>query len=175
MKKGGAMRTLCLSLLTVFALAAPVAAQTPATQIGAPQTSAPMMKTFTSSAEVQALIAKAKADRKGDAPTTVEPILSLAPYHANLEYRPIPGPAAVHDVEDEVMYVIEGSGTITLGGQMVNPTRPNPTNQSADKISGGDDRKLAKGDFLIVPHGLAHQITAVDRPALVLMTLHMPQ
>jgi mannose-6-phosphate isomerase-like protein (cupin superfamily) len=164
------MRTLCLSLLTVFALAASAAAQT-----AAPQTSAPMMKTFTSSAEVQALIAKAKADRKGDAPTTVEPILSLAPYHANLEYRPIPGPAAVHDVEDEVMYVIEGSGTITLGGQMVNPTRPNPTNQSANKISGGDDRKLAKGDFLIVPHGLAHQITTVDGPALVLMTLHMPQ
>jgi mannose-6-phosphate isomerase-like protein (cupin superfamily) len=170
MKKGGAMRTLCLSFLTIFALAAPVVAQT-----AAPQSSAPMMKAFTSSAEVQALIAKAKADRKGDAPTTVEPILSLAPYHANLEYRPIPGPAAVHDVEDEVMYVIEGSGTITLGGQMVNPTRPNPTNQSADKISGGDDHKLAKGDFLIVPHGLAHQITAVDSPALVLMTLHMPQ
>ena len=104
----------------------------------AAQNAAPaMIKTFTSSAEVQQLIAKAKADRKGDAPTTIEPILSLAPYHANLEYRPIAGPAAAHDTENEVMYVIDGAGTITLGGQMVNPTRPNPTNQSAAAISGG--------------------------------------
>ena len=159
------MRIPFLSFLVTATLILPAAAQT----------AAPMMKTFTSSAEVQQLIAKAKADRKGDAPTTSEPILSLAPYRANLEYRPIAGPAAVHDTEDEVMYVIEGGGTITLGGQMVNPTRPNPTNQSADKISGGNDQKVAKGDFLIVPHGTPHQITAVEGPALVLMTLHMPQ
>ena len=159
------MRIPALTLLMTAALALPAAAQNVA----------PMMKTFTSSAEVQQLIEKAKADRKGNAPTTSEPILSLAPYRANLEYRPIAGPAAVHDTEDEVMYVIEGGGTITLGGQMVNPTRSNPTNQSADKISGGNDQKIAKGDFLIVPHGTPHQVTAVDGPALVLMTLHMPQ
>ena len=159
------MRATLLSLLVTASLVLPAAAQN----------AAPMMKTFTSSAEVQQLIAKAKADRKGNAPTTTEPILSLAPYRANLEYRPIPGPAAVHDTEDEVMYVIEGAGTITLGGQMVNPTRPNPANQAADSISGGSEQKMAKGDFLIVPHGTPHQITAVEAPALVLMTLHMPQ
>jgi mannose-6-phosphate isomerase-like protein (cupin superfamily) len=159
------MRICLLSFSIIAALIAPATAQP------APA----MVKTFTSSAEVQQLIAKAKADRKGNAPTTSEPILSLAPYRANLEYRPIPGPAAVHDTEDEVMVVIEGAGTITLGGQMVNPSRPNPTNQSADSISGGSDQKLAKGDFLIVPHGTPHQVTQVEGPALVLMTLHMPQ
>lgn len=159
------MRVPILPLLVTMTLALPAAAQT----------SMPMMKTFASSAEVQQLIAKAKVDRKGNAPITVEPILSLAPYRANLEYRPLPGAAAVHDTEDEVMYVIEGAGTITLGGQLVNPTRSNPTNQSADSISGGNEQKLAKGDFLIVPHGVPHQVTAVDAPALVLMTLHMPQ
>jgi mannose-6-phosphate isomerase-like protein (cupin superfamily) len=122
----------------------------------------PLVKTFTSSGEVQQLIAKAKADRKGDAPTTIEPILSLAPYRANLEYRPIAAPAAVHDSEDEVMVVIEGAGTITMGGQMVNPTRTNATNLSAPAISGGSDTAIAKGDFLIVPHGVPHQITAVN-------------
>jgi len=133
------------------------------------------IKTFTSSAEVQQLIAKAKADRKGDAPTTIEPILALGTYHANLEYRPVAGPAALHDIENEVMYVIEGSATITMGGQMVNPTRPNPTNQSAASISGGSDTAIGKGDFIMVPHGTPHQITAVKDGPLVLMTLHMPQ
>jgi len=132
----------------------------------------PQVKTFTSSAEVQQLIAKAKADRKGDAPTTVEPILSLANYHANLEYRPIPGPAALHDTENELMVVIEGAGTITMGGQMMNSK---PANPSALGISGGKDIAVAKGDFIMVPHGTPHQITAVKGGALVLMTLHMPQ
>jgi mannose-6-phosphate isomerase-like protein (cupin superfamily) len=121
------------------------------------------------------LIAKAKTDRKGDAPTTSEPILSLGSYHANLEYRPIAGPAALHDTENELMFVIEGAGTITMGGQMVNPTRPNPTNQSAATISGGTDTAVAKGDFIMVPHGTPHQIIAVNGAPLVLMTLHMPQ
>jgi len=154
----------------VFALTAVLAG--PA--IAQPMTPA-AIKTFASSAEVQQLIAKAKADRKGDAPTTIEPILSLGTYHANLEYRPIPGPAALHDTENELMFVIEGAGTITMGGQMVNPTRPNPTNQSSAAISGGADSAVAKGDFIMVPHGTPHQITAVPGAPLVLMTLHMPQ
>jgi mannose-6-phosphate isomerase-like protein (cupin superfamily) len=156
------------SLAFVFA----VAAVTPA--MAQPMTPA-TMKLFASSADVQQLIAKAKADRKGDAPTTSEPILALAAYHANLEYRPIAGPAALHDTENEVMYVIEGAGTLTMGGQMVNPTRPNPANQSAAAISGGTDTAVAKGDFIMVPHGTPHQITAVNGAPLVLMTLHMPQ
>ena len=132
-------------------------------------------KLFASAAEVEGLIAKAKADRKGDAPTTVEPILVFGTYHANLEYRPIAGPAALHDTENEIMVVIEGSGTITTGGQMVDPTRPNPTNETAAAISGGSDTAIGKGDFIMVPHGTPHQITAVKDGPLVLMTLHMPQ
>src|ERR1700744_6286866 len=124
------MRASLIVFSFTAALAAPAAAQ--------PMTPA-AVKTFASSGEVQQLIAKAKADRKGDAPTPIEPILSLGTYHANLEYRPIAGPAALHDTENEVMYVIEGSATITMGGQMVSPTRPNPTNQSAASISGGSD------------------------------------
>ena len=160
------MRTSLLSFAFAAALAVPAVAQpmTPAT-----------VKTFASSGEVQQLIAKAKADRKGDAPTTSEPILTLGTYHANLEYRPIAGPAALHDTENELMFVIEGAGTITMGGQMVNPTRPNPANQSAAAISGGTDTAIAKGDFIMVPHGTPHQITAVNGAPLVLMTLHMPQ
>jgi mannose-6-phosphate isomerase-like protein (cupin superfamily) len=160
------MRTSLLAVAFSMALIAPAAAQ--------PMPPA-AIKTFASSGEVQQLIAKAKTDRKGDAPITVEPILSLGSYHANLEYRPIAGPAALHDTENELMFVIEGAGTITMGGQMVNPTRPNPANQSAAAISGGTDMAVAKGDFIMVPHGTPHQITAVNGAPLVLMTLHMPQ
>ena len=63
------MRVSLLVLAFSLTVAGPVAAQTPPPAL---------VKTFTSSAEVQQLIAKAKTDRKGDAPITVEPILSLA-------------------------------------------------------------------------------------------------
>ncbi len=158
------MRAFLPAILLTAALTAPAAAQNMAS-----------IKMIASSAEVQQLIAKAKADRKADAPITVEPILSLAPYRANLEYRPIAGPAALHDTDNELMVVIEGSGTITLGGQMVNPTRPNPTNQTAAAISGGTDTEIAKGDFVLVPHGTPHQISAIKDGPLVLMTLHLPK
>src|ERR1700733_8122730 len=46
--------------------------------------------------DITALVDKAKADRKGEAPVTAEPILVLAPYRAQLEYRPGHAPAAVH-------------------------------------------------------------------------------
>jgi mannose-6-phosphate isomerase-like protein (cupin superfamily) len=127
------------------------------------QQPAPDLKTFSSSADVQALIAKAKAARKGDQPIVMEQILQFAPYTATLEFRATGGPAAVHDKVAEMMYVIEGSGTILTGGKLNGKT-----------IEGGQSRKVAKGDFLVVPHGTPHQFTASDGN-LVLMTIKMPQ
>lgn len=52
------------------------------------QQAAPPMTAFMSDKDIVSVIEKAKADRKGDAPVTGEPILLLAPYRAQLEYRP---------------------------------------------------------------------------------------
>ena len=70
------------------------------------QQAAPPMKTFMSDKDIMGLIEKAKADRKGDAPLVAEPILSLAPYRAQLEYRPGTSPAAVHEKDAELMVVL---------------------------------------------------------------------
>ncbi|MGZ3281004.1 MAG: hypothetical protein ACXU8V_23070, partial [Caulobacteraceae bacterium] len=100
-------------VLTAF----PALAQAPA---------APEMKTFASSADVQALIANARKIHKAE-PTIAQPILSLAPYRASLEYRTATGPAAVHEKEAELFYVIDGSGTLTTGGKLKDEKRQNPT------------------------------------------------
>jgi mannose-6-phosphate isomerase-like protein (cupin superfamily) len=121
------------------------------------------LKTFSSSADVQALIAKAKAERKDGQAIVMENILSFAPYAATLEYRATGGNAAVHDKVAEMMYVIEGSGTIVTGGKM-----------NGTKIDGGQARKVSKGDFLVVPQATPHQFTQSDGN-LVLMTIKMPR
>ena len=145
-------------------LAAPALAHAPA---------APEMKTFTSSAEVQALIAHARQVHKAE-PTLIQPILSLAPYRASLEYRTATGPAAVHEKEAELFYVIEGSGTLTTGGKLKDEKRTNPTNLSGSGVDGGQSRAVSKGDFLIVPEGSPHQYSNI-KGELILMSLHVPR
>jgi mannose-6-phosphate isomerase-like protein (cupin superfamily) len=138
------------------------------------QPAAPAMKTFTSSAEITSLIAKAKSERKGDAPLVAERILTLAPYNANLEYRAAVGPAAVHEKEAEMFYVIDGSATLVTGGKLVNEKRANPENLNGTAIENGKSQAVAKGDFVIVPENTPHWFSAING-TLVLMSLHVPR
>ena len=82
------------TILTMFSSAA--LAQQPAAQ-GA----APAAKLFAGSADVTAMMAKAKSERKPDQPNFIQPIVQLAPYNANLEYRVagVKAPASVHERE----------------------------------------------------------------------------
>ena len=130
-------------------------------------------KTYTSSQELQRLIAHAREIHKAE-PTIIQPLLSLAPYRANLEYRTATGPAAVHEKEAELFYVIEGSGTLTTGGKLKEEKRSNPTNLSGSGIDGGQSRAVSKGDFLIVPEGSPHQYTDI-KGELILMSIHVPR
>jgi mannose-6-phosphate isomerase-like protein (cupin superfamily) len=136
---------------------------------------APDLKTFSSSSDVVALIAKAKADLKPGAPMASEPILLLPPYRASLEYRVAAAPAAVHEKEAELMYVIDGSGTLVTGGKLTGETRRNATNLSGTGIEGGLQREIAKGDFIFVPENTPHWFSGTDGGALILMTLHVPR
>jgi mannose-6-phosphate isomerase-like protein (cupin superfamily) len=138
------------------------------------QTAAPITKMFTSADEIQGLMAKAKADLKPGQFMVTEPILRLAPYGANLEYRVAVGPAAVHVHEAEVFYVIDGSCTMTVGGTLTDQTQPNPENLSGKGIEGGTTQKLAKGDFYVVPENTPHWVSAIDA-RVVFMTLHVPR
>ncbi len=141
---------------------------------GALMAQQPAVKTFSSAADVEALLAKAKKDRKGNQPMVPEPILQLAPYNANLEYRAAVGPAAVHETEAEVFYVIDGSATMVTGGKLVEEKRTNAENLTGTAIEGGTSRTVAKGDFIIVPEKTPHWFSAINGN-IVLMTLHVPR
>lgn len=137
-------------------------------------TDASAQKVYTTAAEVQALLAKAKGERKEGQVAVAEHILSLAPYNVNLEYRPVEGAAAVHEKEAELVYVIDGGGTLTTGGKVVGEKRTNATNLTGTAIDGGTTQTLAKGDFAIIPEGTPHQFKPANG-LLVLMTMHVPR
>ncbi len=153
--------------------AAPGTSPTPM-QTPASPSNLEVTNTFSSAADVQALLAKAKAERKEGQVVSSEHILSLSPYNANLEYRPVDGAVAVHEKEAEMVYVLEGTGTLTTGGKVVGEKRTNATNLSGTAIDGGSVQPLAKGDFAIIPENTPHQFKPVNG-ALVLMTLHVPR
>src|SRR5207237_9104970 len=114
----------------------------------AAQSAAATPRLFAGSADVTAMIAKAKSERKPDQANFAQPIVRLAPYTANLEYRVagVNAPASVHEREAEMFYVVEGSGTLVTGGALREEKRTNAESVSGSGIDGRTSRRLAKGD-----------------------------
>jgi len=163
------MRIVAASLVALLVLST-AGAQPPASS--APPAAA-AARTMVSAADVTALIAKAKADRKDNQPIVAQSLLQLAPYNVSLEYRASVGNAAVHETEAELFYVVDGSATLVTGGKLTDEKRTNAENFTGSGIEGGVSRHVAKGDFVMVPEHTAHWFSAIDG-TVVLMSLHLP-
>jgi mannose-6-phosphate isomerase-like protein (cupin superfamily) len=151
-------------------------AMTPAAAFAQQPAAPAAMKLFASAADVNAMIERAKTSRRADQPNYVQPILQLAPVNANLEYRVagLNAPAAVHERDAEMFYVVEGSGTLITGGTLREERRTNPANLSGTGIENGKRQRVAKGDFIMVPEKTPHWFGEIDG-ALVLMSIHLPR
>ena len=136
----------------------------------------PLAKSFSSAADVQAMIEKAKNERKPDQPNFIQPILQAAPYNVNLEYRVqgIDTNPNIHDVEAEIVYVVDGAGVLTIGGTLKDERRTNDKNRTGSKLEGGTPRRIAKGDYIMIPENTAHSFTQVEG-RLVIMSVHIPR
>jgi mannose-6-phosphate isomerase-like protein (cupin superfamily) len=157
------MTGVALSVLSIAASA----------QQGASPQSAAASRTMVSAAEVTAMIAKAKADRKDNQPIVAQPLIQLPPYNVSLEYRASVGNAAGHETEAELFYVVDGSATLVTGGKLTGESRTNAENLTGNGIEGGMSRHVAKGDFVMVPERTPHWFSAIDG-TVVLMSLHLP-
>jgi mannose-6-phosphate isomerase-like protein (cupin superfamily) len=91
----------------------------------------------------------------------------------NVERRlPQPQGASVHEAQAELFYVIDGSATLLTGGKLTGETR-NGTNLQGKAIEGGTAQKFGRGDFMIVPSGVAHQFVDIQSPVAV-MSMYLP-
>lgn len=131
----------------------------------------PQAASALTASEVAAMIAKSPADRNA----LGQRMLQVGTYSVNMEHRVMGQAASVHEKEAELFYVIEGSGTMVTGGKLVEEKRTNATNLSGTSIEGGVTRTISKGDWVLVPEGVPHQIPAVQGGAVTVMTLHLPR
>jgi mannose-6-phosphate isomerase-like protein (cupin superfamily) len=161
------MRIGTVAVLLVAVVSLTLWAQAPRGQRG--QGPTPQQGGVFSAADFAALVAQQPKDRTGNAT-----FLQLAPYNVNMEHRVnMPQNASIHDKEAELFYVVNGGGTVVLGGQLTNPTK-NGDNSTGSGIEGGTAKKIAKGDFVLVPQGQAHWFSTIDGE-LTLMSLHLPR
>ena len=123
--------------------------------------------TFLSQADLTALAAKAPSLGTPGQANISQPLVRVAPYNVNLEFRPIGGPASVHPASAELFFVAQGSGVLTTGGQLMRPAGGPPS------IQGGVTRRVAKGDLFLVPANLPHAFTDSDG-SLAVVSLHLP-
>ena len=78
--------------------------------------------------------------------------------------------ALMHQELTEIYQIIEGSGTVTIGGTMSNqrpakdPPNLGPTPSFSGEQTGGIARKAGPKDLVIVPAGLPHRWTQLDGP-----------
>ena len=81
--------------------------------------------------------------------------------------------AIAHSEITEIYYVLEGTGTFVTGGTMTNATQA-PADGSTVKvlvgpsttgaaITGGQSRRIGPGDVIIVPPGVAHWFSAIEK------------
>ena len=143
-------------------LSAPISAQTPSDPTS-----------FANSAEVRAVIAQMAHDIKPTEEMLYHPLLTQAPYTVAIEYWVKPKQAAAHLKEAELVYVLEGSGTLVSGGTLANAHHWYDETNGGD-IVGGTTRPLKPGDVVLVPEGVPHWF-GIDGGRLVMLTLHMPR
>ena len=92
-------------------------------------------------------------------------------YRMAVDRRRPPQRAAAHATEGEIWAVVDGSGEITTGGKIVETKDGNTVNR---RIEGGTVHKVSKGDFLLIPENVPHQVTAFT-PELYMVTFEYPR
>jgi len=92
-------------------------------------------------------------------------------YRFAVDRRRPPQRAAAHANEGELWAIVDGSGEITTGGKIIETKKGDTVDR---RIEGGTVHKVSKGDFLLIPEGVPHQVTGFS-PELYMVTLEIPR
>jgi glc operon protein GlcG len=85
-------------------------------------------------------------------------------YMVHTSRRDQAGQVEVHTRDTDIIYVLEGSATFVTGGTVVDGRTTEPDEIRGTRVTGGESRRITKGDVVIVPNGTPHWFQAVDGP-----------
>jgi mannose-6-phosphate isomerase-like protein (cupin superfamily) len=135
--------------------------------------SKPTSATYVPRAQIEATLKRAPPDSVSDQQVRVVDV-GKAQVALGAVYRSAKAKqnAVFHDQVSEMYYIIEGSGTLVTGGKLVDPKRRaadepvvkdiNGPSVGGTAIDGGESRRIAPGDVVIIPAGVPHWFSAID-------------
>lgn len=145
---------------------------------GAAQQASASTGTVVTSADIQNTMKTAKPN-PGSVPGTADvTIRSVDAGNANIGVAIVhrvsaeTSDAILHEKVTEIYYITEGSGTLELGGTLVDPKPFGPStglpdigpSQRGTGIRGGTSRYVGVGDVVVIPAGTPHRFSAIDGP-----------
>jgi mannose-6-phosphate isomerase-like protein (cupin superfamily) len=90
-------------------------------------------------------------------------------YSAIVVRRTAPDRAELHQGMTDLWYVTEGGGTLVTGGSLTEATQSEPGELRGAGISQGEERHVAKGDFISIPTGVPHWLSKIDSEIVYLV------
>lgn len=150
------------SVVALWGAASPACAQAP---VGG--------RDFASGDAVRAQVKAMLAGMKPDQGFTWRPLVQDGPRIAAIEIWKKPGRPAVHPMEVEYVVVLEGAGTLVLGGTLIAPVARGGNLIEGEKIEGGTTRQLGPGDVFLIPAGVPHWF-GITGDHLVLLGTKLP-
>ena len=157
--------------ITAIAIVVPVAISA----TSEPSSEAPLLTAAAISQEIKAMPANAAVDRP--LRTVAEGTANVGIFIVHRPHEPDQGCTIEHDtlVNDKttsIFLVLDGAGTLVTGGKLANPA-PIASDDSDLKLLGtgtrgsgiqdGESRRIAAGDVVIIPAGVPHGFSAIEK------------
>lgn len=89
-------------------------------------------------------------------------LVNMGNYMVHASHREQDGIAEVHTLDTDLIYVLEGAATLTTGGRVPDAKATEPNEFRGSAVVGGESRRIAKGDVIVVPAGVPHMFTELQ-------------
>src|SRR6195256_2742087 len=178
------MKRLMLSLAAAGYLVAPMSVNSLSAQQTNPQPTCRMCEgTYLPATEIQEYLKKALAEGRTDQQAR-DVDIGKAHVGIGVVYRgkldaPAPDSVAEHDLVSEVYYIMDGSGTLVLGPDIIGMKRRPATSETVRLFNGPGNNGASIGngvryqlqgrDVVVIPAGTGHWFTKIDDHITYLM------
>jgi glc operon protein GlcG len=91
-------------------------------------------------------------------------LVNTGNYMVHASHREQDGMAEIHTLDTDLVYVLDGSAILVTGGSAPDAKVIEPNELRGTAITGGESRRVVKGDVIVIPAGVPHMFTDVQGP-----------